>query len=88
MSEFVESLEALRQYRRDRKAHNTQWSTDAVKAAGIAFTSPNGGAQLVIATKRGTVDFWPSTGLFKHRADGIKRRGVKNLIRFVQELQR
>lgn len=85
MSEFAEDMAALTEYRRQKKASNTKSSTAMLMAAGIAFTSLNGGAHLRLMVGNRPVDFWPSTGLWHARGDLRNSRGIKNLIAFMKQ---
>lgn len=82
MGDMGEVFNDLKQVKKEKRAANTQSSTEILKAEGFTFLSLNGGAHLVVAGN-GIVDFWPSTGLWIVRG-GKKGRGVKNLIKFIK----
>lgn len=84
MSEFAEDMAALTEYKRQKKASNTKNSTKLLTAAGIAFTSLNGGTHLRLMVGNRPINFWPSTGLWRARGDFRNSRGVHNLIAFVK----
>jgi hypothetical protein len=82
MGDMAEVFNDLKQIKKEKRASNTQASTEILKAEGITFQANNGGAHLVVAGK-GLIDFWPSTGLWIARS-GRKGRGVRNLIKFLK----
>lgn len=65
-----------------KTARNRLWSATYLIKKGIAFTPHNNGAHLVIWHFSRQINFWPGTGLFM--ADGLKGRGVKNLVAIIQ----
>lgn len=69
--------------RRVQRANNRAKSASLLKAAGIPFETRNEGAHLIIAD---TWDFWPGTGLWKHRHIGRQGRGVLPLLEAIKEL--
>jgi hypothetical protein len=62
-----------------KKALNQQWSTEALRLAGIKFESKNFGNHLIVHHDNMVVDFWPSTGKWIVRA-GRKGRGIRKLL--------
>jgi hypothetical protein len=80
-----EMWRAFREEGRQRRAENTKRGTDALIERGIAFTSHNGGAHLIIKGPP-RIDYFPATGLFKV-STGASGRGVKNLIRLHEAAQ-
>ena len=83
MSEIGEAFRALKEDRKKKKEANKQSSTELLTNAGISFESKNGGTHLIV--NGGSIDFWPSTGLWIVRANGNRKRGVRKLIKYVME---
>lgn len=70
----------------ERRARHRQSSPEMLRAAGIAFTTKNAGAHLIVTHNGRTVDFWPGTGLWHLRPhDGRERRGVRELIKHMRQ---
>lgn len=84
MSEIGDDFAEINERQRQKRASNTEQSTTMLQAAGIAFRSFNGGVHLQIEVRGQSVNFWPSTGLYMVSDDPRKRRGIRNLIRFVK----
>jgi hypothetical protein len=82
MSEFGELFSALRARSAARRAENRKHAPAMLQQEGIAFESKNDGAHLIVA---GEYDFWPGTGLWRHRRDRKSSRGIKKLIRRIRE---
>ena len=80
INETTEMWRDYREARQEKKRENKKFSTDLLRRHNIPFKSYNGGVHLVIEGKAGPIDFWPSTGLFKHRCNGFKRRGIARLL--------
>ena len=78
MGDMGELFNELREEGRKKRANNLEWSTKYLKEQGVSFQSFNNGVHLRIQD----IDFYPSTGLWK--VGNIKRRGVKNLVKFIQ----
>ena len=73
---------ALRKKHSQEKRQSNRYSSAAlIAAAGITFTSYNGGAHLVVD---GNIDFWPGTGLWMVRKLSARFYGVRNLIQHVK----
>jgi hypothetical protein len=87
MSEIGEIFNGLRELKKEKRANNTECSTDILQRCGVAFSSPNGGAHLVVQAGPHVVDFWPSTGLWivRNPSRSIRRRGVRKLVEFVEQ---
>jgi hypothetical protein len=79
---------AMAQRSKEKRENNRQGSTRMLEQYEIPFTSLNNGAHLLIQYQVPVlcIDFWPGTGLWRVRytQPEVKRRGVKNLIRYVQ----
>lgn len=84
MGDMVEMFGAMREIKRERRAKNTQSSTELLEVSGIKFTTNNGGVHLIVKAGRRVVDFWPSTGLWIVRGDKKKHRGVMRLISYAR----
>jgi hypothetical protein len=71
-----------------KREANRQGSTRMLEDYKIPFVTLNSGAHLLIqyAEPKLIIDFWPGTGLWRvrHTTPEVKRRGVRNLIRYVQ----
>lgn len=65
-------------YSRMKKQANKKFSTELLVKEGIAFESRDNGLHLVIRTRKGNINFFPSTGLYN---GAIKGRGVYNLLK-------
>lgn len=63
------------------KESNTQWLLDM----GFKHESKNNGEHLIIDTKYGYLDLWPSTCKWSFRADGHKGQGFEALIESFNE---
>ena len=66
----------------EKRQSNLERSTERLRENGIHFKSFNNGYQLKITTKKGIVDFYPSTGLYKGAYSG---RGVFNLLEEIKK---
>jgi hypothetical protein len=74
----------LREQSKQRRQNNRDQSPQALTAAGLSFTTHNGGAHLVVCER---FDFWPGTGKWIDRKTRRGGRGVFPLIRMAQALQ-
>lgn len=70
----------VRDARQAKRSSNREASPAQLVAAGITFTTHNGGAHLVVSAANKTIDFWPGTGLWKVRGTNREGRGVRHLI--------
>ena len=77
MGDMAEVFRDMAQYKKEKRAKNTLSSTQILKNNNIKFVSKNNGAHLIV----GDYDFYPSTGLFIHRKNKKRGRGVYNLIK-------
>ena len=68
----------LKEESKKRRKRNQNRSTSLLDENGIKYESKNGGMHLVVD---GSYDFWPSTGKWVNRKNGIYKRGVLNLIK-------
>lgn len=78
MGDMVEDFNAYRDYFREKKQHNKDYSTNLLIENGINFESRNGGIHLMINTEKGRINFYPSTGLYNGVISG---RGIRNLLK-------
>lgn len=78
MSEVTEIYREMRQYAAEKRRRNKECSTAMLRENGIVFETKNNGAHLIIRTAKGTVNFFPSTGLYNGVLNG---RGVLNLLK-------
>lgn len=63
------------------KESNTQWLVEM----GAKFEAKNNGEHLIIETKHGYVDFWPSTAKWAFRVDAQKGQGVESLVQSMRD---
>ena len=83
MSDVREDYKAWGAMKKKNKALNLEKSTQKLIRMGIDFESKNDGLHLIIKSKNGIFDFYPSTGLYTRR--GVShRRGVESLIKEIQ----
>ena len=78
MGSMREEFRAYDRYSRMKKQANKQFSTNLLIEQGIIFESRNDGLHLVIRTRKGNINFFPSTGLYN---GAVKGRGVYNLLK-------
>ena len=69
-----------------KRASNTEWSTNHLRALGIQFESKNNGVHLVIRHNNKVVDFWPSTGRFICRSGKMNDYDIRGINRLVKYL--
>jgi hypothetical protein len=86
-STMGELFEARRIASQAKRASNREFSTNLLQQEGIAFTSHNQGAHLIVA---GAWNFWPGTGRWEERKGkpGIpprSGRGVQRLVKILKE---
>ena len=80
--------DSWRMYRKDnqeKREQNRENSTDLLIQTGISFKEHNYGLHLVIQHNEDIIDFYPSTGLWIIRKKNYQRRGVKKLLKYLQE---
>lgn len=85
MSDTADDFNFLKQIRQEKRASNREQSAEILQRAGILFESKNVGAHLIVQAGRTIVDFWPGTGKWIPRGQREGRRGVRNLIKFVEQ---
>lgn len=78
MGSIREDYRAYDHYNRMKKQANKKFSTELLIREGIEFESRDNGLHLVIRTRKGNINFFPSTGLFN---GALKGRGVYNLLK-------
>lgn len=98
MIEEPEEMEMGEYYRlkaeesRLKRANNREWSATFLQEKGIAFSSNNAGAHLIVTHGGETVDFWPGTGKYIFRAFHGKRgqagRGVRGLVALLEKAEK
>ena len=69
----------------NKRASNRQWSTQHLVDKGIAFQSKNKGAHLIVESPIGLIDFWPGTGKWIVRSNKKTKRGVRELIKYIEK---
>ena len=85
MSEIGDDFAAIKKIQQEKRADNRAQSADILRAAGIAFTSNNDGAHLIVTAGHAVVDFWPGTGLWIVRGNATQKRGVRNLLKHISK---
>lgn len=80
-SELGEIFSALREAGREKRASNRKTTPEVLRAHGVAFTSHNEGAHLIVTHGGKTADLWPGTGKYNVRGSPHYRRGVFRLLR-------
>ena len=86
MSEDGEMWAAYAEIRKAKKAQNYQAAVKRLELAGITYQTFNAGNMLRIIVDKGTVDYWPSTGLWivRNTTPEFRGRGVGGLIFWLQ----
>ena len=87
MGDVGEDYKAFKEMKKKKKESNLIKSTQTLISMGIDFESKNDGLHLVVKSKNGIFDFYPSTGLYERRGVG-QRRGLSSLLREVQGTER
>ncbi|MCK2149482.1 hypothetical protein MYE70_10430 [Marinobacter alexandrii] len=89
MGDMGEVFNEMKRQKKERRASNTEKSTQLLIEKGVKFESKNSGAHLVVQGKDGRlIDFWPSTGKFRPRGDKRFQGGVFKMLRkYVEEQQ-
>lgn len=79
-----EAFEMMKAESKIKREMNRQTSPEVLTAAGIAFTSHNFGAHLLLCGNK--VSFWPGTGLWidSRTTPPKKGRGVRKLINHIK----
>ena len=70
-----------------RKARNRESSIAHLQKVGVPFELRNGNSHVLIRIPGLNIDFWPSTGLWRHLSHSktVDGRGVFNLIKYMEE---
>jgi hypothetical protein len=84
MGDTGDDFNALKKIRQEKRASNRDDSAGMLTEAGIKYESKNLGAHLIVEAGGKKVDFWPGTGLWMVRGQPAKRRGVRELMKFVE----
>lgn len=84
-SETAEFWRDVKEARQRKRADNRAGSAELLTEAGIAFEDKNMGAHLIVNTRSGAIDFWPSTGLWIVRGQSRRSYGVRNLIKHCKD---
>lgn len=85
MTELAEDFKTLKKESQDKRADNREQSAQYLTKRDIPFTSKNRGAHLIVEGSDCYIDFWPGTGKWITRK-GKKGFGVRNLVKFIDEL--
>lgn len=85
MSDMGDDFRAWDKLKREKRAKNKMESTELLIHQGIDFISRNNGAHLIVDHPDTgiKIDFWPSTGKWRSRDSKQSRRGVFNMLRFM-----
>lgn len=83
MSDMVDDFRDLREYRKEKRKRNKTNSTDLLKQHSINFEEKNNGVHLIIHHNDKTLDFYPSTGLWRDRENKRQKRGIFPLLRYL-----
>jgi len=84
MGDVGDDFRAMREEGQRNRSRNRSNSPKLLESHGIAFTSKNGGAHLIVEGYNGLIDYWPGTGRFIPRSNGKKLFGVRRLIRMIE----
>lgn len=79
-----DTKEVRKEASQNRKEHNRDCSTQLLRVKGFGVKSKNGGIHLVVTHNDKTADMWPSTGKWNIRGTSKYRRGVKQLIKALE----
>lgn len=85
MGELGDYWREHREYKKGIKAKRRESMPDIVnriRFAGYEITEHNGGEHIKIHLQAGVVDYWPSTGYFKHGKK--KGGGIKKLMNYLR----
>lgn len=83
MGDLSETFKTWQQVKRQKKFLNREQSTKLLDDLGVQFEVKNFGHHLIVHAPEGVIDFWPGTGLWKDRNNGIQRRGVFRMLGFM-----
>ena len=73
---------AMRKSSQARRATNRENAQGILDGAGIRYMDYSQGKHLGVLKGVAIVDFWPGTGLWKHKGD--QGRGIESLIAYVK----
>jgi hypothetical protein len=82
MSDMGDLYKDWEKAKKAKKRSNLAYSTKILREKGISFDSKNDGVHLIIKSNGiSIIDFWPSTGKYINRRSRKEGRGVRNLIK-------
>lgn len=88
MGDMGEVFNEMKRMKKERRASNTESSTNLLIDKGVKFEAKNFGAHLVVHGKDGRlIDFWPSTGKFRVRGHKRFQGGVFKMLRKYVEVE-
>lgn len=79
-SELGEIFSAMREAGREKRASNRKTTPEVLREHGVAFTSHNDGAHLIVQHGGKVADLWPGTGRYNVRGNPHYKRGVFRLL--------
>lgn len=87
MGDMGDTFNALKEESRNRRKRYRDYAPGILTDAGVNFKIFNAGAHIIIMSKdsRPIIDFWPGTGLFINRKTRVRGRGIKNLIKLIED---
>jgi hypothetical protein len=68
---------------RMRRKRNSACADLLLNMYSVNYDAKAGSTHLVIRHSDRVIDFWPGTGTWIDRANGVQRRGVFNLLRYI-----
>jgi hypothetical protein len=84
-----ELFKAWDKQKQAKRAANRESGLMQIHKTGVAYTSHNAGAHIVITCARGIIDFWPGTGKYITRqwkgGYGLTGRGLRHVLRLIEE---
>jgi len=87
MTEMGDDFRELAEKSRLKRAANRTSSAQILMDAGVIFESKNMGAHLIVSHDGETIDFWPGTGLWIVRYNGLRGRGIKSMLKWLFDEQ-
>lgn len=81
MSEIGDVWAEIAKYKKHKKVNNISHSIEILDDRNIKYITKNNIHYIV----EGSIDFWPSTGLFIIRGKNKKRRGIFNLLKHLNK---
>ncbi len=87
MGDQAEIWAGMRAAKKERQRTRYQTSIEKLDKAGVTYQTFNKGNMLRIVVDKGTVDFWPSTGLWivRNTQPEFRGCGVGSLILWLQK---